>query len=149
MSEINRALGSAGAPVRLCCGDKTYLLSSLTKGIQGELEEWLYGRAVAGIPSHLDAEGYATAAAVLAERRAGGAYDFTGKLMGKALRTVDGMVELLRLMLRKHWPEVAEDDVLGLMADHGRECVAAINAMAAGLKKKAEAQTTGAGAAAS
>lgn len=132
MGEINRALGSAGAPTLLFCGEKTYKLAPLTKGVQGELEVWLYSRAVVAVQStkeHLDTPEYAATLAALAERRAGGAYDFTGKLMSKALRTWEGGLQILLLLLRKHQPDMVEDDVLELLKNYGTECIAALNGM--------------------
>lgn len=138
MSEINRALGAAGAPARLVCGERTYLLSPLTKRVQGDLEEWLFGRAVAALPASMDPAAYAGAVAALAERRAGGAYDFTGKLMDRAIRTVDGGVQLLLCLLRKHQPEMTEADAFALVEAHGKECIAAVNAMTAALRGNAQ-----------
>jgi len=139
MSEINRALGAAGAPYPLAAGGKTYRLAPLTKGLQAAFEAWLKARAraeVYAMKPDLSPEEYVAALAKVARDGAAGAYDFTGAAAAGAIQTLGGLTHLLWLMLQRHQPELTEGDALALITDHAAECVAAIADMIGDVKKK-------------
>jgi hypothetical protein len=136
MSEINRALGAAGAPYPLTAGGKTDHLTPLTKGVQGGFEQWLKAQARAEIhamKSELSQEDYIAALAKVAREGAAGVYDFTGDVAEAARHRIDGLVQMLWLMLRKHQPSMTTDETYALVLEHTGDCVAALNDITASL----------------
>jgi len=109
---LNQALGR-GSVVKL--GETEYRLSGLTKGVQGDFEDWYVNRLKSHAKDDLELK------AAIAERRAAGTYAFWSPVTLGAIGKPDGAVKLLHLLFKENHPGLKETDVLTLWEQHPTE----------------------------
>lgn len=130
MEDQNRALGAAGAPIRLPAGDKTYLLSVCTKRVQTDFQEWLKERAKREVLTiqELSPDQVGMALAKIAQDAAAGVYAWNGTAGLKARSTWEGIAQVLYLLLRRNHPEIQPggDEIEQIMEEHTESAAAAI-----------------------
>lgn len=144
MGDINKVLGAAGPGLTI--GDKT--LTRPTKRMQAAFEDWLEARArkqVAAFAGVVSDDGLAGMAERFAERAEAGEYSFGGERCMKALATLPGCLEMIRLMLLPKHPDATADDAERLMTEYATELKIVLRQAAGkpsveeGEKKKADA----------
>lgn len=123
MSDINKVLGTSGAPTIVPINGKQYKLQPPTKKIQAEFEEWLKKRArseVYKMKDEVSDETFAAALSALSERCASGKFSFFGPLSQRAVSNPDGSgaMQMLYLLMHKFQPELSEDEVISLYVDN-------------------------------
>lgn len=131
MSELNNLLGQEGAGVPMVIDGQTYTLCPLTLKDKGEFEYWLEQRAIAGVKRLFgnDPDELREQRQHVNDNVAAGTYAFGGEVFQKALRQQDGLMELFRLMLRKHHGLTSEQ-VTELIGKDPNEAVRAMQTLA-------------------
>lgn len=127
MGDISRALAE---PITHTIGGKAYKFAPWSKRLQGQFEDWLEALAfdaAARRRRQLGEEKYDSLLARINEAIVGGTYAITGQIAQKKLRTDEGLVRLLCIVLGPYQPDMSEDDVRSMLATNAPEMIAAIN----------------------
>lgn len=132
MGEINRALGEAGAGCSLEIGGEMWILSWPTKGMQAKYEDWLERRArkaALAWADDLDEDAYQGMLARVNGEIAAGKYTFGQPACLAAMKTADGFLELMRLLLEPKHPRITTEKVRQLLEADPHGWVATIQSM--------------------
>jgi hypothetical protein len=125
MSEMVKALGAEGPGRVLRVAGREWRFASYTYSLMAEYETWLEATLRDGHYRTLAPLGDpALLARVLAdfsERCGRGHYRWGAEGWAEEARTLRGLVKLLELSLRPHQPQIASEDVVGLLLADAEE----------------------------
>jgi hypothetical protein len=118
MGKINDVLGAAGDGVAVEVEGEKWHFYPLTKGAQASFEAWLEERVwqkLRAAKKNLDADDYARLVEHLHERICRGDFGLNSDAYDRAMKSGDGLLFFMQLLLRPRRPGVTREECLALL----------------------------------